>query len=234
MSWTLEEAVAYYKKQGAPQDQTALINLLREIQTESGGAIPAYGVTVMTNDLQLNVDVTAQGGRILWMMPETAAFTQNLTLQQCIDAAADFLRRRGFGDATAVTQQIYADGLCVITFAPLDGNIALYPDILRLQVRMDTGDIVGFEAHEYWQNHTDRSLPAPTLTETSARALLPDRLDANKGQLCLIPRGSTERLCWEYAVTYNHAEYRLYLDAFTGAELEIVKLVPLDGGITSA
>lgn len=42
MSWTLEEAVAYYKKQGAPQDQTALVNLLREIQTENGGAIPAY------------------------------------------------------------------------------------------------------------------------------------------------------------------------------------------------
>lgn len=42
MSWTLEEAITYYKKQGAPQDQTALINLLKEIQTEQGGAIPAY------------------------------------------------------------------------------------------------------------------------------------------------------------------------------------------------
>ena len=45
MSWTLEEAVSYYKTQGAPQNQTALINLLREIQTEQGGGIPSYILT---------------------------------------------------------------------------------------------------------------------------------------------------------------------------------------------
>ena len=42
MDWTLEEAVAYYKSQGAPGDQLALIALLREIQQESDGSIPGY------------------------------------------------------------------------------------------------------------------------------------------------------------------------------------------------
>lgn len=42
MSWNLEEAISYYQTQGAPQNQTVLINLLREIQTECGGAIPSY------------------------------------------------------------------------------------------------------------------------------------------------------------------------------------------------
>ena len=42
MSWNLEEAIAYYKKQGAPRDQTALTGLLREIQQENGGSIPEY------------------------------------------------------------------------------------------------------------------------------------------------------------------------------------------------
>lgn len=40
MNWTLSEAVSYYKSQGAPGDQNALVNLLREVQTESGGRIP--------------------------------------------------------------------------------------------------------------------------------------------------------------------------------------------------
>lgn len=40
MDWTLEEAVAYYKKQGAPADQSALVSLLREVQQENGGGIP--------------------------------------------------------------------------------------------------------------------------------------------------------------------------------------------------
>ena len=40
MSWDFEEAIAYYKKQGAPGDQSALVSLLREVQRESGGRIP--------------------------------------------------------------------------------------------------------------------------------------------------------------------------------------------------
>ena len=38
--WNLEEAVAYYRKQGAPNDQSALVSLLRELQNENGGGIP--------------------------------------------------------------------------------------------------------------------------------------------------------------------------------------------------
>lgn len=37
MHWDMTEAIAYYKTQGAPGDQSALIALLREIQQESGG-----------------------------------------------------------------------------------------------------------------------------------------------------------------------------------------------------
>ena len=44
MNWTLEETLSYYKTQGAPQDQTALINLLREIQTNCGGSVPRYAL----------------------------------------------------------------------------------------------------------------------------------------------------------------------------------------------
>ena len=40
MSWDLNEAIDYYRRQGAPGDQNALRNLLTEIQAESGGAIP--------------------------------------------------------------------------------------------------------------------------------------------------------------------------------------------------
>lgn len=40
MAWEMNEAVHYYRKQGAPADQSALIGLLREIQQENGGGIP--------------------------------------------------------------------------------------------------------------------------------------------------------------------------------------------------
>ena len=41
MDWDLEEAIAYYRSQGAPRDQSALVSLLREIQQENG-SIPNW------------------------------------------------------------------------------------------------------------------------------------------------------------------------------------------------
>ena len=42
MNWDFNEAVEYYRRQGAPGDQNALRSLLAEMQSESGGAIPQY------------------------------------------------------------------------------------------------------------------------------------------------------------------------------------------------
>lgn len=41
MNWNLEEALAYYSRQGAPREQSAVIALLREIQQECGSISPA-------------------------------------------------------------------------------------------------------------------------------------------------------------------------------------------------
>ena len=51
MAFSLEEAVAYYKKQGAPSDQSALVSLLREVQQESSGAIPKSALPAMAEGL---------------------------------------------------------------------------------------------------------------------------------------------------------------------------------------
>ena len=44
MAWNPEEILTYYKRQGAPGDQNAVINLLREIQQENGGSIPKFAL----------------------------------------------------------------------------------------------------------------------------------------------------------------------------------------------
>lgn len=49
--WNPEEAISYYKKQGAPSDQSALVSLLREAQQENGGAIPKSALPAMAEGL---------------------------------------------------------------------------------------------------------------------------------------------------------------------------------------
>ena len=51
MSWDLNEAIAYYRSQGAPGDQNALRGLLSEVQSEQGGAIPQYLLPQIAGEL---------------------------------------------------------------------------------------------------------------------------------------------------------------------------------------
>lgn len=48
MAWSIVEAIEYYHKMGAPNDQSALISLLKEVQAECGGSVPVYAVGVIT------------------------------------------------------------------------------------------------------------------------------------------------------------------------------------------
>lgn len=49
MAWNLEETISYYKRQGAPRDQGALISLLREVQQENGRGVPLYVLSAIAD-----------------------------------------------------------------------------------------------------------------------------------------------------------------------------------------
>ena len=51
MAWELTEAIDYYRRQGAPGDQTALVSLLREVQQERGGSLQPMDVNVIAGEL---------------------------------------------------------------------------------------------------------------------------------------------------------------------------------------
>ena len=51
--WNLQELIAYYKGQGAPQDQQALVQLLREVQAHHDGLIPAAALADIIEELQI-------------------------------------------------------------------------------------------------------------------------------------------------------------------------------------
>ena len=200
---------------------------------DASGVLPAYGVTVQTRDVQLNMEITRQGGRLLWMMPETASFPMTQSPSACEGAALDFLQAQGFGPAEAVHRQLY-DGLCVISFAPTQEDVLLYPDLLTVQVRMDTLQVVGLEARSYWTNHVRRTLPEPALSAGEAALLLSDRAEMQGHRLCLIPEGGGETLCWQFTVTRDGETYLIYLDAQDGREAAIRKVIPLENGSTAA
>lgn len=208
---------------------------VRSIHAAPGtsGALAAYGVTVQTEDIQLNIEITRQGGKLLWMMPETASFTPIETIDVCRRAAADFLGVNGFGQLEACDYQLY-DGLCVFTLVPVQDDVLLYPDLVRVQVRMDTAQVVGLEAHQYWTNHVKRSLPDAVLTLEEAVQPLAEYTQLQGHRLCLIPSGEKELLCYELTAVYQGETYLVFVDASTGQQAEVVKKIQTDYGTAAA
>lgn len=192
---------------------------------ETGGAIPCFGVTLTLHDgTVLNADVTRQGGRLLWIMPEHASFSPGLTLEECTQKAQAFLQSRGYGPMEANHYQVY-DGLAVINFAAVQDGVLLYPDLIKVQLRMDTGELVGLESNNYLMNHGQREDLSPSLLPEQALARTGDRLAEKSVRLCVIPYRSGEKLCWEVSGWYEDSEYRVYVDAHTGEELEVLKMI---------
>lgn len=199
----------------------------------TSGSIPAWGVAVHTNDLLLNLEVTRTGGKVLMMSPETAGFKPLHSVQDCITAASVFLESREFANMERVWSQTY-DGMCVVTFAAVQEGVLIYPDLVTVQVRMDTAETVGLEARSYWMNHTPRRLSEPALSEEEARAQLSPDVTEQGVRLCIIPQRSSELLCYEFTVTRGDETYLIYIDAATGREAALQKIVMLENGAMAA
>lgn len=191
----------------------------------AGGVLPCHGVTVTLNDgLVLNAEVTKQGGQMLWIMPEHASFPASLTLEECTQAAQTFLQKHGYALMEASYYQVY-DGLAVIHFAALQDGVLLYPDQLKLQIRMDTGEVVGLEANQYLMNHTLRADLTPAITQEQALERVSKQLAAERVRLCVIPEGENERLCYEIRGSFQQQVYMVYIDAKTGEEADVLMMV---------
>ena len=196
---------------------------------DTAGALPAYGVTVQTPDVQLNLEVTRRGGKVLLMAPETASFSMVRTPEECAATALSFLQSRGFAEMEAQYYQVY-DGLCVLTCAYVQSSVLVWPDRVLVQVRMDTGEVVGLEARSYWKNHIPRKLQTPLLTRTEARASISSNATVESSRLCLIPHQGQERLCWQFTLTQEDDSYTAFVDAMTGRELLLEKIMQLEYG----
>ncbi len=200
---------------------------------DTTGALPAYGVTIQTPDVQLNVEVTRRGGKILLMAPETASFSMVRTPEECSAAALAFLQSRGFAEMEVPYYQVY-DGLCVLTCVYVQSGVLVWPDRVLVQVRMDTAEVVGIEARSYWKNHIPRKLQTPLLTQTETRSALSSDAAVESARLCLLPYNGQERLCWQFTLTREEAAYISYIDAMTGQELLLEKVVQLEFGSLAA
>ena len=126
--------------------------------------------------------------------------------------------------------QVY-EGVAVISFAAAQGETLLYPDLIKVQLRMDTAQVVGVEARNYLMNHTARGLLTPVLSQEEAREKVGPRLNVESVRLCLIPTDAGERLCYEFKGDYQGRTYLAYINALDGRQEQLFKVVETETGL---
>jgi len=195
------------------------------------GAVPApsYEISAYTDDGLLTLAVTKQGGQVVYMMVDGAAGEPAFSQASLIDMAASFLKSRGY-PPVEVSYWTAFDGYLTVNFAAVQDGVLLYPDLVKVQMSMESGLPVGLEALNYLTNHTERRLQEPALSEERARALLNPLLSVGRARLCVIPLDGGEAMCYEFAAEADGVRYLIYIDAMTGEERNIYRVVEDENG----
>lgn len=201
------------------------------LTAKSEGNLPSYGFTALVDGGQLYVQVTCQGGQILELFTSRTAGEPVLSRAEGCEKAAVFLAEKGYANM-APSYFMEQDGVLSVNFAPVEDGIYCYPDLVKVSVALDTGDIVGFEAAGYLTHHGGRSLPSPTVDAQTAQTLVDDSLTVLSHQLALIPTGGEDEvLCHEFKCqAQNGTHVLIYVNALTGKQQHILLLLEDENG----
>ena len=181
----------------------------------------------------LTAGITKAGGHVVYMLPEMSNSEIKLTEGDCIDQGARFLAAHGY-ENMEVNYWRRLDGILTINYASTQGGVLLYPDMVKLQVSMKDGLVVGIEAVNYLTNHRARVIPEPVVTEADARLRVNQALTIERARRCIIPLDEGEVQCWEImAAVSNDERYLIYIDTATGAEKTILRIMQDDEGIVT-
>lgn len=198
---------------------------------DSGGRFEAFGFTADTPDGKLAVQVTGQGGHLLWMMPEQAEFTARYSREECLQNARVYLADVGFGQMEPCFVQQY-DGMVVANFAAVQDGVTLYPDQVKVQVSMESGKVVGAECSQYLSNHTTRADIVPTMDEAQARDMVSAKLTIRSQRLCIVPTEAGEKLCWGFECVEGNDAYWAFVSAKTGEMEQLLRVIETAQGET--
>lgn len=199
---------------------------VNDVSTPTTMDVPVanYDMEVSTQQGSFSISLTQTGGKLLYLLPNFSVEGEKLSIEQCIEAGQRFLTDQGFGEMQPSYYQ-KLEGILTVNYAAVQQGVLLYPDLVKVQISMADGSIIGVEAANYWRNHVTRNSLIPSLSMDQAQEYISDRLSVTASRLCIIPLDSGEALCYEFEVALDDARYLMYIDANDGQERRLLKRI---------
>ena len=183
------------------------------------GNIPVYRFEVTTNEnKKIGISISKKGGNLVYMNYDRETNGENITEQDAIQKGKEYLQAKKYENMQE-TYYMKNDGYIVINYAYKQGNIVAYPDLIKLKIALDDGEIVGVDATGYLNCHFEREIPSNLISIDEARKNISTKAELSSEKLAIIPTEfNTEVLCYEFKGKINEVEFIEYINAQTGKE----------------
>lgn len=201
-----------------------------QFEEEVKGQIPAFSFA--SKNGQIRVDVSKKGGFVLQFLNARNIDKTKISIEDAIKKAKAFVQAQNF-PLLETSYTLVESHTLVVPFVPEENGVLLYPDLIKVEVALDNGEILAQDAISYIMNHRNRNLPPPVISQSEAEATLSDELTPTTSKLVVIPKTTTtEAFCYEIKAQLKNTkeEFLVYLDALTGLEVNILYIVPSGKG----
>jgi spore germination protein len=211
------------------------VSSVENISKDDTGPIKTYSYRVSFNNVDENqnayVDVTQKGGHIFWMLYNRPVGEKKIEIDKAKELGKRFLENMGFKDMVD-TYYISEDGTAVINYAYKQDEVIVYPDLIKIKIALDTGEVIGLESKGYLSSHTVRDIPAPKVSLEEARGAISHRVEILSSGLAIIPTDyKTEIFTYEFKGKLNNRDFLVYINAEDGREENILMIINTPNGI---
>jgi len=183
-----------------------------------------------TTEQGAEIEITQQGGQVYSMLRNREIAKDTLNMDAAKKVAAAFLTKNGFKNMKDTYYQ-KTDGTAVICYAYTQDNVMVYPDLVKVEIALDNGEILGVESKGYLYNHRKRDIPSAKITMEEARQKINNKINITSQGRAIIPTDfKTEKYCYEFKGNVDDRDFIVYINALTGAEEDVLMLITTEDG----
>ena len=193
--------------------------------------ISNYGFSIeKNNDETVNISISKKGGHVISMNANRDVNTESITQEQADEKGKQYLESKGFSNMKE-TYYLKQDGIVTINYAYNQDNVVMYPDLIKVKVALDNGEILGLESTGYLNNHQKRDISNVKITKEEAKKNLNKNLEITSEGMSVIPtEWKTEILCYEFKGKVDEREFLVYINAENGKEEDVLVITNTPNG----
>lgn len=196
----------------------------------TSGVLECFNVEAQVDGDILFAQITKIGGKVIMFAYSGSCRDSVVSEETAKTTATEFLSNLGIDNVKPVWINL-SGNVYTINLAYEKENVIVYSDLIKVRVCAETGMVIGLEAKSYYTNHTDRVIEKPKLDETTASNYVSGNIEINSSRLVLVPIGTqSEKLCYEFSGEYDGSTYYVYIDAMTGKQVEMFKVIETTEG----